>query len=144
MNEEIKEPQVKNETMILDDTEMGDIRIHEGVIASLARRATLATAGVSRLAGSSLVDNLAEIVGSRRMQSRNINIILGDGNNVAIEIKVVLKFGCRIPEVSGAIQKAVINEVENTTGMNVTEVHIIVQDIEDVSAVPPADTDEQQ
>ena len=51
MNEEIKEPQVKNETMILDDTEMGDIRIHEGVMASLARRATLATAGVSRLRG---------------------------------------------------------------------------------------------
>lgn len=122
---------VKENTTILDDTEMGDIRIHEGVIASLARHATLGVAGVSRLAGSSLVDNLAEIVGSRRMQSRNINIILGEENNVSIEIKVVFKFGYCIPNVATEIQKAVIAEVEKTTGMNVTSVHVLVQEIED-------------
>lgn len=138
---DVKEPQVKNETMILDDTEMGDIRIHEGVIASLARRAALSVEGVSRLAGSSLVDNLAEIVGSRRMQSRNINIILGEENNVAIDVKVVLKFGCRIPVIATEIQKAVISEVETTTGMNVTSVHVIVQEIEDEQE--PAGEDEE-
>ena len=49
---------VKNETTVIDDSEMGDIRIHEGVIASIARRAALSVEGVSRLAGNSLVDNL--------------------------------------------------------------------------------------
>ena len=131
MSEEQKDTLISSKTMILDDTEMGDIRIHEGVIASLARRATLRVPGVSRLAGSSLVDNLAEIVGSRRMQSRNINIILGEDNNVAIEIKVSFIFGYCIPEIAAAIQKAVIAEVESTTGMNVTNVHVVVQDIEE-------------
>ncbi|MBQ9787121.1 MAG: Asp23/Gls24 family envelope stress response protein [Lentisphaeria bacterium] len=128
---EVKENAVKNETTVIDDTEMGDIRIHEGVIASLARRAALSVEGVSRLAGSSLVDNLAEIVGSRRMQSRNVNIILGEENNVAIEVKIVLKFGCCIPQVATEIQKAVIAEVEQTTGMNVTNVHVLIQEIEE-------------
>ncbi len=129
MSEGINELQARS--MVLDDTELGDIRIHEGVIASLARRAALSVAGVSRLAGNALVDNIAEIVGSRRMQSRNITISLGEESNVGIEIKVVFKFGFNIPQTATAIQKAVINEVENTTGMNVTHVHVLVHDIED-------------
>lgn len=123
--------QEHNATTVIDDTEMGDIRIHEGVIASLARRATLMVEGVSRLAGNSLVDNIAEFVGSRRMQARNITINLDEDNNVDIEIKVVLKFGVRIPEVATEVQKAVIAEVERTTGMNVTNVHVLIQDIEE-------------
>jgi uncharacterized alkaline shock family protein YloU len=143
MSEEVKNTNASPETTILDDTELGDIRIHEGVIASLARRAVLSIPGVSRLAGNSLVDNIAEIVGSRRMPS-NVTITLGDDNDVAIEIKVVFKFGFRIPEVSMAIQKAVINDVENTTGMNVTSVHVIVQDIEEVSAPQAAQEQSDQ
>lgn len=131
MSDTARDPEVRSGTMVLNDNELGDIRIHEGVIASLARRATLSVDGVSRLAGSSLVDNIAEIVGSRRMQSRNINIVLGEQSNVAIEVKVVMKFGFRIPEVALNIQKAVISEVESTTDMNVTDVHVIVQDIEE-------------
>ncbi len=129
MSEGVNELQLRS--MVLDDTELGDIRIHEGVIASLSRRAALGVAGVSRLAGNALVDNIAEIVGSRRMQSRNITITLGEESNVCIEIKVVLKFGFNIPQVATEIQKAVISEVEKTTGMNVTNVHVLVQDIED-------------
>lgn len=125
----------RKETMILDDSELGDVRIHEGVIASLARRAALNVPGVSRLAGNVLVDNIAEIVGSRRMQARNINIILGDEGNVTIEVKVVMLFGYRIPDVASSIQKAIISEVENSTAMNVTGVHVIVQDIEDENSV---------
>ena len=121
----------KHETMVLDDTELGDIKIHESVIASLARRAALSVEGVSRLAGSSLVDNIAEMVGSRRIQSRNINIMLGENSDVAVELKVVLKFGCCIPQVALGIQKAVISEIEATTGMNVTNVHVLIQEIEE-------------
>jgi uncharacterized alkaline shock family protein YloU len=139
MSEENKDVR---DTTVIDDTEMGDVRIHEGVIASLARRATLKVDGVSRLAGSSLVDNLAEIVGSRRMQSRNIGISLGEGSDVSIEIKVVLKFGCCIPEVATKIQQEVITAVEQTTGMNVTNVHVLVQDIEEEA--PETKTDGQE
>ena len=119
------------ETMMLGDSELGDVKIHDGVIATITRRAALAVEGVSRLAGNALVDNLAEIVGSRRMQSRAVNITMGEDSSVTIELKVVLRFGCCIPEVASAIQKAVISEVEHTTGMNVTTVDVLVQEIEE-------------
>ena len=117
-------------TVIAEDNGMGDIKIHESVIASLARKAALSVAGVSRLAGSSLVDNIAEIVGSRRMQSRAVTIAIGEKNDVSIELKIILQFGCRIPEVATEVQKAVISEIESTTGMNVTSVDVLVQEIE--------------
>ena len=110
---------------------MGDIKIHENVVASLVRQAALEQEGVSRLAGSALVDDIANLVGSRRMQSRAITVELGDDGRVGIEIKLNLVFGFRIPDVAERVQKAVIGTVEETTGMTVTRVNVVIQEIED-------------
>ena len=106
-----------NETMMLADSDFGDVKIHDGVIATITRRAALSVEGVSRLAGNALVDNLAEIVGSRRMQSRAIAISVNENNQVVIEIKLNLKIGYTIPEVAENVQKAVIADVEKITEM---------------------------
>ena len=117
-------------TVVLEDSGIGDVKIHENVISSLARRATLGIEGVSRLAGSLLVDNIAEIVGSRRMQERAITVAMDDSNRVSLEIKVNIVVGFRVPDVAQAIQKAVISEIEAATGMTVTKVNVLVQEIE--------------
>lgn len=129
------------ETMMLGDSELGDVKIHDGVIATITRRAALAVEGVSRLAGNALVDNLAEIVGSRRMQSRAITIAVNENNQVVIEIKLNLKIGYTIPEVAENVQKAVIADVEKITGMTVTTVHVLIQDIDDETYVDDDDED---
>lgn len=120
-----------NHSTVVEGSEMGEVKIHENVISSLVRKAIGGIEGVSRLAGSALVDNIAEIVGSRRMQSRAISVELGDENKVAIEVKVNLKFGYRVPEVAEIIQKNVICLVEDATGMIVTKVNVLVQEIEE-------------
>ena len=74
----------ENATTVIEGSEMGEVKIHENVISSLVRQAALSIDGVSRLAGSTLVDNIAEIVGSRRMQSRAITIEMADNNSVSI------------------------------------------------------------
>ena len=117
-------------TAVLGDNEIGEVKIHENVISSLARRATLEVEGVSRLAGSLLVDNIAEIVGSRRMQDRAISVMMGDDNRVSLEIKLNIKIGYRLPKVAAAVQKAVISAIESTTGMTVAKVDVLVQEVE--------------
>ena len=114
-----------------DAKSLGDLKIHENVISSIVRRATLAQAGVSRLSGNNFVDTIGEIVGSRRIQDRAILVKLCDDNRIELEIKVVLKFGFIVPEVAAAIQKNVITEVENITGMTVVAVNVTVQDVEE-------------
>ncbi len=127
---------------VLEDTGMGEGKIHENVISALVRKAVMSVEGVSRLSGSQLVDIIAETVGSRRMQDRAIAIQIDDTNRTAIDVKINLKFGYKIPEVSTAVQKAVIAEVENTTGMTVTKVNVIVQELE--TQEENADADEAE
>ena len=115
---------------VLEESGIGEVKIHENVISSLARRATLEVEGVSRLAGSLLVDNIAEIVGSRRMQDRAITVQMGEDNRVALEIKLNIKFGYRLPQVASAVQRAVISSIESTTGMTVSKVDVLVQEVE--------------
>ncbi|MBS1370206.1 MAG: Asp23/Gls24 family envelope stress response protein [Lentisphaeria bacterium] len=124
----------------LEGSELGEVKVHENVIASLVRKAALSVEGVSRLAGSSLVDNIAEFVGNRRM-ARAITIEMDDNNRVMIEIKLVLKIGFNIPEVAPQVQKAVIEGVEKVTGMTVTKVGVLFQDIDD--AAPEGDSDDE-
>ena len=126
-----KSPQnITNEGASLEVNEMGEVKIHENVISALVRQAVAAVDGVMRLAGSTLMDNIAEIVGSRRMQDRAISVNIEDGGRVSLDIKVNLKFGYKIPVVTTAIQKAVIENVEQVTGMVVTRVNVIVQELE--------------
>ena len=122
---------IQQNTALLEGSEMGDIKIHENVVASLVRQAALEQEGVSRLAGSALVDDIANLVGSRRMQARAITVELGEDGRVGIEIKLNLVFGFRIPDVAERVQKAVIGTVEETTGMTVTRVNVVIQEIED-------------
>lgn len=109
----------------------GVVKVHESVIASIIRKAACSVDGVIRLAGNTLVDNLAELVGSKKVLDRAINIEMGD-NTVEIEIEVVLQFGCRIPEVAEKIQDAVISEIGRITGMKVPRIDVIVSDLEDI------------
>ena len=112
------------------NTEYGQIKIHEGAIATIVRKAACSVDGVTRITGSSFVDNLAEIVGSKKMQDRSIAIEMGD-NSVQVEIKVILAYGTHIPEVGREIQLAVIREISAITGMQVSKVNVIIIDLED-------------
>ena len=42
----------------------GAVKIHENVIATIVRRIACSVEGVSKISGSSFVDNIAEMVGS--------------------------------------------------------------------------------
>ena len=126
-------------TVLESTSELGEVRIHENVISALVRKSALSVEGVSRLAGNALVDNIAEFVGSRRMQSRAISIEMGENNRVSIEVKINILFGFNIPQVSQAVQKAVLEGVESVTGMTVTKVHVIVQEIEEPAPVEEED-----
>ena len=117
-------------TALIEGSEMGDVKIHENVISTLVRQAALEQEGVSRLAGSALVDDIANLVGSRRMQARAITVELCEDNRVNIEIKLNIVFGYRIPEVAERVQKAVISTVEEVTGMVVPKVNVLVQEVE--------------
>ena len=125
------------ETSLMEG-ELGEIKIHENVIANLVAMATRKVPGVSRLAGSTVVDAIASIVGSRRMQARAITVGIAGDNCVVIDLKLNILIGYRLPDVVQQVQRAVIDNIEAVTGMTVTRVNMAVQDIDE----QPADDDD--
>ena len=112
------------------DAVPGVVKVHESVVASIIRKAACSVDGVIRLAGNTLVDNIAEFVGSKKVMDRAISIEMGD-NAVTVELRVVLAFGCNIPETARRIQQTVIEEITRIIGMQVPRIDVIVMDLED-------------
>ena len=117
-------------------SELGDIRLHDNVISNLVRRAVLKVEGVSRLAGSSLVDNIAGIVGSRKIQDRAISIVKDqdDTSKIVVDIRVHVLYGFKVHEVAEAVQRAVIELVESTANVAVTAVNVSIQELDEEAA----------
>ena len=108
----------------------GNIQIHESVVTSIVRKVASETEGVSRISGSSIVDNIAEIVGSKRIQDRAISVQMGK-SKVSVEVSVNLIFGYKLPDVASELQTAIEEEVKKLTGLNVSKVDIIIREIDD-------------
>jgi uncharacterized alkaline shock family protein YloU len=119
----------------INGDELGLIHIHENVIASAVRKTIDEVEGVIRLSGSALVNNIAEIIGNKKIGDRAINVNI-DGESVSIEVKVNMQYGVHVPTVAANIQTAVAKEVEKITGMKVTTVNVIVQELEEVETLP--------
>ena len=122
---------VNARTTITSDTpsELGLIKIHDNVLASLVSRAVLGVEGVSRLAGSVIMDNLAGMVGSH---SRAIEIVKDGDDKLKIVVKVNVFFGTVIPAAAVEIQRQVIEQVESAAGVTVAAVDVIVQQLDDM------------
>lgn len=111
-------------------TESGVIRVHESVVSSIVRKAVLGINGVLRFAGNSLVDNIAEFVGSKSMLDRAISIEMGE-NSVSVEVQIILQYGVFIPEVAEDVQKVIRSQVQDMTGFPVETVNVVIMDIEE-------------
>jgi len=132
----MREPLVKNRNKgavdngLSSGTELGSVRVNSSVIVAIVKKAALAVPGVTRLAGSALVDSIAEMIGNRRMSDRAIGV-RAEGDSVKIDLKVNMLYGACVPEVAAQIQAAVADEVEKITGTQVTEVNVIVEELEE-------------
>ena len=108
-------------------------KVHESVIISLARKAVEGIPGFVRFSGSSLVSDLADLVGGRRHFDKSI-VVTESGNDVSLEILIVVAYGSNFAEVAAAVQKAVYHQVADFTGLNVKSIDIVVTDTEDAKA----------
>ena len=105
--------------------------VHESVIISLARKAVAGIPGFVRFSGSSIVSDLADLVGSKRRFDKSI-VVTESGSEVSLEILIVAAYGSKLGEVAAAIQKAVYHQIVDFTGMNVKSIDVVITDTEDV------------
>ncbi|MDQ2085307.1 Asp23/Gls24 family envelope stress response protein [Herbivorax sp. ANBcel31] len=107
-------------------TEAGEVRISEEVVAIIAGIAAMDIPGVAGMSGG-IAGGIAEMLGRKNL-SKGVKVEVGD-KEAAIDLYIIVEYGCRIPEVSWDIQERVKDAVEAMTGLNVIEVNIHIQGV---------------
>lgn len=113
--------------------------VHESVIISLARKAVEGIPGFIRFSGSSIVSDLADLVGSKRRFDKSIVVTEANGE-VSLEILIVAAYGFKFGEVAAAVQKAVYDQIVDFTGMKVKSIDVVITETEDA---PEEETDDE-
>ena len=106
-----------------DTTTLGGIHISPGAVATIAYRATLESYGVVGLAARNLADGLVKTI--TRDPSRGITVRY-DGEEIDIEIHVIVEYGTRISSVAESVSNTVRFPVEKALGLKVNSVNVHV------------------
>ena len=112
--------------------ELGEVKIASDVVAAIAALAATEIDGVYSMAGN--ITN--ELIGKLGMKNLSKGVkILMEGGIVRVDMMVVVNYGYSIPEVSGQVQERVSQQIENMTGLSVSEVNVRIAGVKLEDAV---------
>ena len=107
---------------------VGNLKISQDVVATVAKFAAREIEGVASMANCPAAVNLKKfLVRSQQVKATNKSINIEMNDDVAIiDVYVNLKYGAKIPVVSENIQKSVKSAVQSMTGIVVAKVNVFV------------------
>lgn len=108
-------------------TDLGTIRIHKNVIASIASLAANEIEGVKRV-GRDFKSGILELVGKKSLTA--IKVEIDKNEEVKVNIPLVIKYGFNIPDIANRVQENIRNALEKMTNLSIKEININVQGIE--------------
>lgn len=111
-----------------NQTDLGNVKIHKQVIASVAKHAALEVDGVKSV-GKNFEMFLYEVLGIEKAFS-GIKVDIEKNDDVKIEIGVILKYGYKISEVAASIQDNIFRAAEKMLDINLKEVNINIIGVE--------------
>ena len=103
------------------------IKISNDVVAVIAGVAVSEVPGVASMSGG-FAGGITEVLSGKKNLSKGIKAET-DGNNVKIDVNIIVNYGVRIPDVAFDIQNKVKQSVETMTGLTVNEVNVHVQGV---------------
>ncbi|MGE5197690.1 MAG: Asp23/Gls24 family envelope stress response protein [Deltaproteobacteria bacterium] len=108
-------------------TELGTIRIHRNVVASIAAIAAGEIEGVKRVGGD-LKSGIMELIGKKSLAS--IKVDTDKNGEVNLEIPLIIKYEYNIPDIASRVQENVRQALEKMTSLAVKDININVRGIE--------------
>ena len=119
---------MERNTYVLEGNEnLGSVQVADDVIAVIAGLAATEVDGVSAMAGN-ITNELMTKVGVKNLtKGVKVDII---GQNVTIDLSLMLGYGYNIPTTCGTVQEKVKSTVENMTGLNVTDVNVRIASVD--------------
>ncbi len=106
-----------------EKTSLGRIHISPNAVATIAYRATLESYGVVGLAPKNIADGIVKSI--TREPSRGVTVRY-NGEDIDIEIHIVVEYGTRINSVAESVANTVRYHVEKALGLRVNTVNVHV------------------
>ena len=101
---------------------LGNIQIAEEVVANLATATAMEVDGV----GGLMTGNVSDVLGgSKKLTAKGVRVDM-EGDNLLINLFLMIRYGCGISEVAGKVQHAVQATLESATGFHVSVVNVHV------------------
>jgi len=107
--------------------ELGVVRIHKNVIASIAAIAAVEIEGVKRVGGG-LKSGLLELIGQKSLSA--IKVDISRNEEVRVDIPLVIKYGYNIPDIAGRVQENVRLALDKMSNLSIKDINVNVQGIE--------------
>ena len=108
-------------------TDLGTIRIHKNVIASIASLATTEIEGVKRIGGD-FKSGLMELIGKKTISA--IKVEINKNEEVKVSIPLIIRYGFNIPDIANKVQENVRMNLERMTNLSIKDIDVNVQGIE--------------
>lgn len=116
----------KEKNLAANDSRNGKISFANDVVAVIAGLATIDVEGIAGMSGG-VVEGFTELLGRKNL-SKGVKVEVGE-EEVAVDVYIVVEYGCIINEVAKEVQSAIKNAIETMTGLNVVEVNVYVQGV---------------
>ena len=108
-------------------TDLGAIKIHKDVIASITSLASLEVEGVKKIGGD-LKASIYELFGKK--EQKGISVEVDRNDEVRINVPLVVKYGFNVTDIARNVQENVQQSMEKMTNLSIKEININVQRIE--------------
>jgi uncharacterized alkaline shock family protein YloU len=105
----------------------GTVTLSDDAVAQVVGHSVLECYGIVGMASKSLVRGVARLL-SRHSLSHGIEV-RRTGDDLAIDLYVVIEYGLNLAEVAAAVRQRVTYEVERLTGLRVTAVQVHIQGV---------------
>lgn len=107
------------------EKQLGDIRIENSVVATIAAIAAQEVEGVASMGGKF---SLSEMLG-RKDADRGVKVEIEENSRVTIYVDVKIEYGFNMYDAAHELQRKIKNSVEQMTGLAVEKVNIIINGI---------------
>jgi len=106
-----------------EKTSLGGIHISPNAIATIAYHAALESYGVVGLAPKNIADDIVKSITREPLRGVSVNY---DGEDIDIEIRIIVEYGTRINSVAESVANTVRFHVERALGLKVNNINVHV------------------
>lgn len=116
---------IENSIEADDNTQIGEIKISEDVILTVAGLAVSEVKGITVV--NSLTDGFVEKF-VKKNYGKGIRVVMNE-NDVVIDIHIIVDYGLKIPDVAWELQETVKKSIETMTHLTCSKVNIFVESV---------------